>query len=103
MDRYAGKPFLRLLECYVLSAIGQLDTQQEESLRRMEPKLANLYGTQGSWAEIVSAQMDFPATLPGQIKDIWEKGVLQARHQGLAVDPNEFAMAFVDKNFSDHA
>lgn len=103
MDRYAGKPFLRLLECYVLSAIGELDTKQEESLRRMEPKLASVYGAQGSWIEIVSAQMDFPATLPGQIKGIWEKGVSQARQQGLAVDPNEFAMAFVDENFSDHA
>lgn len=103
MDRYAGKPFLRLLECYVLNAIGQLDAQQAESLRRMEPKLANLYGTQGSWVEIVSSQMDFPATLPAQINAIWEKGLLQARQQGMAIDPNEFAMAFVDENFSGYA
>lgn len=102
MDRYAGRPFLRLLECYVLSAIGQLDAQQEESLRRMEPKLASLYGTQGSWVEIIESQMEFPETMPEQILDIWEKGLLQVRQQGLAVDPNKFAMAFVDDNFSDH-
>ncbi|WP_226469882.1 hypothetical protein [Luteimonas panaciterrae] len=99
MDRYAGKPFLRLVECYVLEAIGQLDEAQRDSLREMEPKLRNLYGVQGSWIEIVSSQMEFPPSLPAQIKEIWEKGLVRATEQGMQVDPNEFAMAFVDKNF----
>ena len=41
MDRYAGKPFLRLLECYVLAAIGELSDEQQATLRAMEPKLAS--------------------------------------------------------------
>jgi hypothetical protein len=100
MDRYAGKPLLRLLECYVLRAIGHLDAQQEETLRCMEPKLRLIYKNQGSWVEIVSSQMNLPRTLPEQIKDIWEKGLSQARRLGLSIDPNEFAVKFVDENFS---
>lgn len=103
MDRYSGKPFLRVLECYVLRAIGHLDAKQEEALKSMEPKLEKLYGIQGSWVEIVSSQMDFPGSFPGQVADIWEKGLRQAKQRGLDVDPNAFAMAFVDENFSDSA
>ncbi len=60
MDRYAGKPFLRLLECYVLFAIGQLDEHQQETLQHMEPKLADVYNLSGTWLDIVSSQMAFP-------------------------------------------
>ncbi|WP_202974306.1 hypothetical protein [Xanthomonas arboricola] len=83
----------------MLSAIGQLGAQQEENLRRMEPKLASLYGTQGSWLEIVGVQMDFPETLPGQMNSIWEKALVQARQKGIEINPNVFAMNFVDENF----
>jgi hypothetical protein len=44
--------------------------------------------------------MNLPRTLPEQIKDIWEKGLSQARRLGLSIDPNEFAVKFVDENFS---
>ena len=99
MDRYSGKPFLRLLECYVLDAIGQLDDAQRQALRRMEPKLADVYRMNGSWVDIVNAQMDFPESLPAQIRAIWEKNLVSARARGVAVNPNEFAVVFVDQNF----
>ena len=100
MSRYDGKPFLRLLDCYVLRAIGELDAQQEGALQSMEPKLANVYGRSGPWFEIVAQQMDFPDTLPEQIRNIWKSGKAKASQQGLAVDPNEFTRQFVDTNFS---
>lgn len=99
MDRYSGKPFLRLLECYVLDAIGQLDDGQRQTLRRMEPKLTDVYRMNGTWLDIVSAQMDFPESLPAQIREIWEKNLASARARGAAIDPNEFAVVFVDQNF----
>ncbi len=101
MDRYVGKPFLRLLECYVLNAIDQLDDAQRATLTEMEPKLADVYKMNGSWLDIVSAQMDFPESLPGQIREVWSKYLDQAKAQGASVDPNEFAMTFVDQNFPD--
>ena len=99
MDRYAGKPFLRLLECYVLSAIGQLDERQQETLRSMEPKLTDVYNLGGTWLDIVASQMAFPETLPGQIREIWESNLAKAHEHGSPVNPNEFAMAFADQNF----
>ena len=99
MDRYAGKPFLKLLECYVLSAIGQLDERQQETLQRMEPKLADVYNLGGTWLDIVSSQMAFPETLPQQIREVWESNLAKAHERGSPVEPNEFAMAFVDQNF----
>lgn len=101
MDRYSAKPFLRLLECYVLNAIGQLEEQQRVTLQKMEPKLEHVYSRKGSWLEIVRAQMDFPESLPMQIQTIWEKYLAAAKQQGVSVDPNEFAMGFVDSNFPD--
>jgi len=101
VERYSGKPFLRLLECYVLDSINQLDDAQRATLIQMEPKLVNIYKMTGSWSEIVSAQMDFPESLPGQIRDIWSKYLDEAKARGAAVNPNEFAMGFVEQNFPD--
>ena len=100
-DRYSGKPFLRLLECYVLDAIGALDEQQRTVLQRMEPKLMNVYGRSGSWSEIVAAEMEFPPSLPMHIRQIWTQNIEAAKSRGLRCDPNEFALAFVDQNFPD--
>ena len=82
----------------MLNAIGELDARQEEILRRMEPKLASLYGAHGSWIEIISSQMDFSEALPEKIRNDWENSLSQARRKGLHLDPNEFAIAFVDVN-----
>ena len=101
MDRYKEKPFLRLLECYVLQSINQLTESQNDTLKRMEPKLEETYGMKGSWFDIVSTQMDFPDSLPSQILSIWEKNAASAQSIGREIDPNEFAMAFIDQNFPD--
>ncbi len=98
-DRYAGKPFLRLLESYVLNAIGRLTPQEKEALEAMEDKLSAVYGQTGSWVEIVAAQMAFPVELPGRICKIWETGSARAREQGFTPDPVEFTRHFVDMNF----
>lgn len=100
MSRYDGKPLLRLLECYVLAAIGRLDDKQSETLRRMEPKLASVYNRDGTWIEIIQSQMEFPESLPLNIREIWERNLEKARLNNLPISPEEFALAFVDQNFS---
>ena len=99
MSRYDGKPFLRLLDCYVLKAIGSLDAQQNDALVAMEPKLSQVYGSTSGWDGIVAEQMDFPDTLPAEIARIWEAGKLKAADLGMTPDPNEFTAQFVDTNF----
>ncbi|RQP25422.1 hypothetical protein [Piscinibacter terrae] len=99
MDRYDGKPFLRLLDSYVLDAIGQLTDEQREGLAVVEPKLNALYNSQGSWQEIVRTQMDLPPSFPDRIRKVWEGFLGAAKAQGLSVDPHEFVERFVDENF----
>jgi hypothetical protein len=95
MDRYANNPFLRLLDSYVLKAIGQLDEKHEQSLRQMTPDLVKIYGVQGSWDEIVAQEMEFSPDTPSKIKEIWEKNVEMAKAQRQSIDPKEFAIHFI--------
>ena len=95
MDRYEGNPFLRCVDCYVLKAIGHLDSKHEEGLRQMTPALAKTYGVNGSWDQIVAKQMDFPPTFPAKIKEIWDKNVEMAKAKRQSIDPNEFTAHFV--------
>jgi hypothetical protein len=90
MSRYDGKPFLRLLDCYVLNSIGCPDECQDLALSVMAPKLADTFGFSGSCVEIVAHQMDFPPTLPARIKQMWDNGRAAAQAVGVTVDPNEF-------------
>lgn len=99
-ERYEGKPFLRLLECYVLDAIGGLDNKQCEALRKMEPQLRKIHGMSGSWVDIVAKLMDFDDTLPDQIRKIWKRN-LDRLGKDVVADPEEFAMQFIDQNFPD--
>ena len=101
MDRYEGKPLLRLLECYVLDAIDQLDDRERDTLQRMVPKLATLYKRNGTWSEIIRDEMNFPDSLPAIIREIWNINLARMHSSGIGINPNYFAMTFVDENFSD--
>ena len=98
-QRYEGKPFLKLLDSYVLDAIGELSEEQKGALSKMEPKLNEVYEMDGSWQEIVSAQMELPSDLPAKIKSIWEGGASKMRAMGMTPEPWEFTREFVDLNF----
>ncbi|MDT8758579.1 hypothetical protein MZO42_07705 [Sphingomonas psychrotolerans] len=99
-DRYAGKPFLRLLESYVLDAIGHLDPAADQALRAMEPKFRETFGAAGSWREIVANRMQFPAGMAGAIEEVWRAGRVKFEQaNGHAPDPAEFTRIFVDTNF----
>ena len=68
MDRrYEGKPLLRLLECYVLHAIGELSKEQIQKLDKMTPKLQQVYKLEGTWIDIIENVMDFSREMPLQI------------------------------------
>ena len=63
-SRYDGKPLLRLLELYILNAIGELPLSEQESLNRLAPKLQAIYGGNGQWHEAVGAAVRVPADMP---------------------------------------
>ena len=101
MDRYKDRPFLQLLECYILDEIGHLNDRDRVLLKKMEPSLTETFGSSLGWKNVVKTQMDFPDEMPDHITMFWEKYKSQAKLQGSPADPVEFAMMFVDQNFPE--
>ena len=99
-DRYEGKPFLRLLDSYVLDTIGALDAANAKWLSEAEPFFRQTFEAQGSWREIVVQRMQFPDGMDAAIVEMWEKGSAKFREANAAEpDPVQFTHMFVDKNF----
>lgn len=99
-DRYDGKPFLRLLDCYILDAIGHLPPEQDAQLTEMEPKFREAFGGAGDWRQIVEGRMQFPDGMQGAVLEVWQKGTKKfIAVNGQEPDPAEFTRIFVDTNF----
>jgi hypothetical protein len=88
--RYDGKPLLRLLELYVLRAIGELSQAEEDKLVGMAPKLQSLYGGGGPWYEAVAASMKMPPNMPVLIQDMWAKNREIARANQVSLPKSLF-------------
>jgi hypothetical protein len=100
-DRYAGKPFLKLVDSFVLKCIGELDPSNEAVLEQMTPKLRQTFGHAGTWDEIVMAQLGFEPTIRSAIRDLWEKNQEIARQNGVTLTPMQFTEMFVANNVPD--
>lgn len=100
IDRYAGKPLLRLLELYVLWALGRLAQKDEVSLQAMAPKLTGLYGGDGSWQSALATVMHMPEHMPDLVREMWAKNQDIATANGVELLPQQFAEMFVDKNLT---
>ncbi len=98
--RYSGKPLLRLLECYVLWAIGQLTDKESSTLQAMTPKLRSIYGVEGEWQQVVAFAVHLPADMPVRIRDLWTKNAEIARANEATLTPQQFAEMFVDANLA---
>jgi hypothetical protein len=96
--RYSGKPLLRLLECYVLRAIGELPEKDAEILANITPKLQEIYAHEGQWPEIVAATVNLPPQASETIKDMWERNQKIASDSNVLLSAQEFAEMFVDDN-----
>ncbi|WP_431104075.1 hypothetical protein [Roseateles noduli] len=96
-----GKPLLRLLDCYLLDCIQQLDDEQRAGLVRLEPKLQAVFGMNGRWNEILCAVLDLPDTFPEQVRAHWQGYLDHAHGLGRSVHPNEFVLDFTRQNFAE--
>lgn len=98
--RYIGKPFLELLDAYVLDAIGHLDSARDADLTAREAGFRQMFGGTGGWREQVVQRMQFPEGMTGALRELWEKGAVKfVAAQGYQPEPAEFVRSFVDKNF----
>ncbi|HKQ11641.1 MAG TPA: hypothetical protein VJS85_10650 [Rhizomicrobium sp.] len=101
MDRYQGKPLLRLLELYILKALDELPAMEQETLTRLAPKLQAIYGGNGQWHEAIEAAVRMPADMPQSIRGMWEKNLEIARANNVpALSAQKFAEMFVDENLT---
>lgn len=98
VDRYAGKPFLKLVDSFVLKCIGELDPAQESLLVQMTPKLQATFANAGTWEDIVVSELRFPAEIRKSIQDLWEKNQAIAKDNGVALAPMQFVEMFVANN-----
>jgi len=97
--RYDGKPLLRLLELYVLKALGELPILEQETLDRMAPKLQAVYGGNGTWHGALEAAVQMPADMPQQIRGMWDQNLEVARANNVPpLSAQKFAEMFVDEN-----
>lgn len=99
-SRYQGKPLLRLLECYVLWAIGALPERDATALQEMTPKLQSIYHMQGDWQEIIASVVQLPSNMPTVIRKMWTKNTEIAQRSGVTLTSQQFAEMFVDQNLS---
>jgi hypothetical protein len=100
-DRYAGKPFLKLIDSFVLKSIGELDPSQESLLVQMTPKFQETFACSGSWEDIVISQLQFPPNIRESIQEIWNKNQDIAKQNGVVLAPMQFVEMFVANNVTD--
>ncbi|HEY0976113.1 MAG TPA: hypothetical protein VGE21_01475 [Flavobacteriales bacterium] len=77
-----------------------LPESDSTNLSLLQPRLAQLYGKQGTWDEIIAKTMEFPSNMPTLIREMWVKNQEIARANGVTLTPQEFAELFVDDNLS---
>jgi hypothetical protein len=96
--RYEGKPFLKLVDAFVLKSIGHLDASQEAVLQKMTPKLQETFKRSGTWEDIVLAELRFEPAVRVAIQELWEKNQSIARQNGASLTPLAFTEMFVANN-----
>ncbi|ATQ74270.1 hypothetical protein CR152_06950 [Massilia violaceinigra] len=101
MDRYAGKPFLKLVDSFVLKCIDELDPSQEALLVAMTPKFRESFSTAGSWGDIVIDQLHFPVDIRDSINVMWTRNQEIAKQGGTTLAPMQFVEMFVARNVED--
>lgn len=100
-ERYAD-PFIRILELYALKAVGALEKEDAEAMKKVTPELQQIYGNSGGWTRIVEHVMEFPREAPEEIRALWlERKQEVAETEGRRLHPEEFARDFADRCFAD--
>jgi hypothetical protein len=88
-QRYAGRPLLRLLDCYVLALTGNLAPDVEAKVAQA---VQTAFGGGADWKASLRNALDLPPTIDEQVRGLW-------RAQPEGSDPLRFALAVSDANF----
>jgi hypothetical protein len=98
-NRY-DDPFVRILELYVLQAIGALEKEDEQAMKKLTPDLQRIYGVGGGWRSIVEHVMEYRPGAGAEIRLMWlDRKQDVAEREGRRIRPAEFAREFADEVF----
>jgi hypothetical protein len=86
--RYDRKPLLRLIELYVLKAIGERSPNEEDRLNAIASKLQAIFGGGGQWHDAIESAVRMEADTPQQIRDMWARNLEIARANGVQLTPS---------------
>lgn len=99
IDRYQGRPMLRLLDCYFLDALGVLDGASLASMEELSDSLPQALGVRkGTWQQCVEEAMGFPFGGAQHVRKLWESTVARATEEGIDIDAKSFALALADEH-----
>lgn len=99
MSENSRQILVRMLECYVLWAIGRLSADDESRLEAACPKLRAVFHAEGNWQDVLRVAMRWERDPAAEIVAIWKKNEDWARQWGEVIDPDDFAKRFVGMNF----
>lgn len=96
-DRYAGQAIHRLVELWVLWAIGELSAVDELTLRSLEPELRKTWRREGEWHELIAAILNSPPKLPDDLRRMWQRNLAIAQERNEEPPKNYFARSIADQ------
>lgn len=100
--RYEGKPILRLLDAYVLDALGALDEKTARANEQMAPKIISaLHVEASSWQEAIERSMEMPPGSADELRARWEQYVHEALAAGVTPDVIAWTHKMVDVRFEN--
>ena len=96
-DRYSGRPLLRLIECYVLDAIGELEPTERNRLESMSASISQAVGSEAdTWQGAIKEALDLPGDFSDTVRSDWIANREAAAASQQVLTPNQFAIAVAD-------
>ena len=99
-SRYTGKPFLKLVDSWLLDCIGHLDDSSRAALAAMTPRLHATYGGTGTWQQLVRERLQYDVAVEPAILGLWQRNQALAQRAGATLSPLEFVEQFVANNIT---
>ncbi|MBZ4488099.1 hypothetical protein LQ938_11505 [Microbacterium sp. cx-55] len=101
-DRYDGKLMLRLLDAYVLDALGALDAATAQANAANAVKIASALSAPGlTWQGSVESAMQMPPDSQDALRTLWERHVHQTIARGKTPNVIAWTHELVDSRFNE--
>ena len=98
MGRAKRTPLFRLLEAYVLDAIGALPPEEAGEAAKL---VKAVFKTTGDWRAVLDEQFGLEATVRDHLNAMWTQSQTVAVEQQASLSARDFATLVVEENFAD--